>query len=365
MTRRVAAIVEQSWHRVPGGTATSTVRTLEAIAAGGRWEVIGVSARHREPAPAFAAPTVEVASLRLGRRALYETWHRFRRPRIQPTTGPVDVVHATGGAVPPGGGAALVVTIHDLAFLRRPEHFTPRGVAFMTRGFELAKAEAARVIVPSEATATDCETHGLSRDRIDVVPWGVRPVTVDNEQRVRVWAAYDLPAEFILWVGTAEPRKNLAGLIDAVGRMSTEVPLVLAGPVGWGIDVDGLIAAANGQVRHIGQVPGPDLPVLYDLATVFAYPSLQEGFGMPVLEAMAQGSAVVTSADTSTVEVIGSAGIVVDSGETEALAEAMDRLLLHEDERVRLGRAGLDRAASMTWEATAKRTEAVYEQALG
>jgi glycosyltransferase involved in cell wall biosynthesis len=365
VTRRVAAIVEQSWHRVPGGTATSTVRTLDAIAVGGRWEVVGVAARHRGPASELATPTIPVVGMRLGRRPLYEAWHRFRRPRIQSRTGPVDIVHATGGVIAPAGGAALVATIHDLAFLHRPEHFTPRGVAFMARGWELAKAEARRVIVPSEATAADCEAHGLERDRIDVVGWGVQPVDVDDSARSRVRAAHALPSQFVLWVGAAEPRKNLAGLIGAIEHSRTDVPLVLAGSTGWGIDLDRLVASSNGRVRHIGQVSAADLPVLYDLATVFAYPSLREGFGMPVLEAMAQGAAVVTSSGTSTQEVIGSAGVAVDPNDVVALCAAIDALLLDDDERDRLGRDARRRAETMTWADTARRTESVYERALG
>jgi glycosyltransferase involved in cell wall biosynthesis len=365
VTRRVAAIVEQSWHRVPGGTATSTVRTLDAIASAGRYEVVGVAARHREPAPVFAAPTVPVVHMALGRRSLYEAWHRFRRPLLQPRTGTVDIVHATGGVVPPAGDAALVVTIHDLAFLHRPDHFTRRGVSFMTRGFELAKTGAERVIVPSEATAVDCEGHGLHRDRIDVVPWGARPVEVADADRDRVRAAHHLPSEFVLWVGAAEPRKNLAGLIEAVGRSSTGISLVLAGTPGWGVDVAQLMASSGGRARHIGQVTAPDLAVLYDLCTVFVYPSLREGFGMPVLEAMAQGAAVITSTDTATAEVVGENGITVDPTDHEALGDAIDALLLDDGERARVGRSGRDRATTMTWERTAAATEAAYERALG
>ncbi len=349
---------------MPGGTATSTVRTLDAIAAAGRWDVVGVAARHRGPASELAVPTVPVAQMWLGRRPLYEAWHRLRSPLIQPRTGPVDIVHATGGVIPPAGGAALVATIHDLAFLHRPEHFTPRGVAFMSRAWHLAKAEARRVIVPSEATAADCEAHGLERDRIDVVAWGVQPSDVDDAARARVRSAHALPNEFVLWVGAAEPRKNLVGLIDAIRRSTTDVPLVLAGAMGWGVDLDQLLSSSNGRVRHIGQVSASDLPVLYDLATVFAYPSLREGFGMPVLEAMAQGAAVVTSSGTSTQEVVGATGVAVDPNDIGALSAAIDALLLDDDERDRLGREARLRAKTMTWADTARRTESAYERAL-
>lgn len=362
---RVAAVVEQCWHRVPGGTATSTVRTLDALARRGHWDVVGVAAAHRAPPSPMATPTVPVVHLPIGRRALYESWHRWRRPRLGRRVGPVDVVHATGGVVPPAGDAALVVTIHDLAFLHRPEHFTAHGVRFMTRGFELARRHAAVVCVPSQTTAADCVAHGLAVDRVAVVPWGASPVEVTDADRARVRARHGLPERFVLWVGTAEPRKNLPVLVAAVravrAELGDEIPLVLAGPAGWGVDVDELLAAPG--VRHLGAVPDDELPVLYDLATVFAMPSLLEGFGMPVLEAMAQGTAVVTSAGTSTEEIVGEAGATVDPVDAEALAAAISRLWTEDGHRADLETAAAARAATMTWDHTAALVEAAYERA--
>ncbi|MEZ5243853.1 MAG: glycosyltransferase family 1 protein [Acidimicrobiales bacterium] len=360
---RVAAVVEQCWHRVPGGTATSTVRTLDAIARRGNWDVVGVAAHHRESPSTLATPTIPVVQLPLGRRVLYESWHRFRRPALGRWVGPVDVVHATGGVVPPPGRAALAVTVHDLAFLHRPEHFTRHGVSFMTRSFDLARATAGVIMVPSQVTADDCAAHGVAPDRIVVVPWGVAPAEVTDPDRERVRRTYGLPDTFVLWVGSAEPRKNLPALVEAVRRVDGEVPLVLAGPAGWGIDVEEIVAPTH--VRHIGQVPADDLAVLFDLASVFALPSLLEGFGMPVLEAMAQGTAVVTSAGTSTEEIVGDAGVVVDPTDVDALAAAIGDLLGDDRRRAQVAQAGRRRAESMTWDRTAERTEAAYERARG
>ncbi|NIR36456.1 MAG: glycosyltransferase family 4 protein, partial [Actinobacteria bacterium] len=145
---------------------------------------------------------------------------------LQGCTGPVDVVHATGGAIPPAGAAALVVTIHDLAPLHAPDWFTSRGVRLMSRAFDLARAEADMILVPSEATAAECRSRGIGDDRLRVVPWGVTPVAVDDATRAEVRARYDLPSEFALWVGTAEPRKNLDTLVTAAGRMESSLPLV-------------------------------------------------------------------------------------------------------------------------------------------
>lgn len=362
MSRRVAAVVEQSWHRVPGGTAAATVRALDAIARGHRWDVVGIAAAHaRRPEP-DVAPTIPVRHVPLPRTALYESWHRLGRPAVQRFTGPVEIVHATGGAIPPTGDAALVVTIHDLAFLHRPGHFTRRGVAFLGRAFELARRRADRVIVPSQTTADDCIAHGVVPERVRVVPWGVTPVDIDDRERERVRRRFDLPERFVLWVGTAEPRKNLRGLLAAHDRIGDDTPLVLVGPTGWGTDVDAMLAAASGSVRHIGRVDGDDLPVLYDLASVFVYPSLLEGFGMPVLEAMAQGTAVVTSAGTSTQEVVGDVGVAVDPTDVDAIASAMATLLEDDRQRAELGAAGRARAATMSWEATADAIADVYDE---
>lgn len=358
---RVAAVVEQCWHRVPGGTATSTVRSLDAIARRGHWDVVGVAAAHRGSPSAVATPTIPVVHLPLGRRVLYESWHRLRRPALGRRVGPVDVVHATGGVVPPPGRAGLVVTVHDLAFLHRPEHFTPHGVAFMTRSFALARDTAAVITVPSQVTADDCIAHGVDPDRIVVVPWGVTPVEVSDTDRERVRAAHRLPDDFVLWVGSAEPRKNLPALVEATRRVGGAVPLVLAGPAGWGIDLDEVVAPTH--VRHLGEIPEADLAVLFDLATVFALPSMLEGFGMPVLEAMAQGTAVVTSAGTSTEELVGDDGIVVDPSDVDALAAAIGGLLADPERRAAMAAAGHRRAATMSWDRTAAGLEAAYERA--
>ena len=362
MGGRVGAVVEQCWHRVPGGTAASVVRSLEALAQRTDWEVVGVAAAHRGPPDELAVPPVEVCHIPLPRVALYEAWHRVRRPSIQASTGRLDVVHATGGVVPPAGDAALVVTVHDLAFLRHPRHFSKRGVAFMGRAWDLAKRHATLVMVPSQHTLEDCVSEGLDADRLRVVPWGVTASPVSEEARDEVRVRYLLPPQFLLWVGTAEPRKNLESLLSAVARSGTRLPLLLVGPHGWGVDVDGLMARSTVEVRHLGQVPSGDLAVLYDLAEVFVYPSLMEGFGMPVLEAMAQGAAVVTSSGTATGEVAGTAGLLVDPADVDSIAEGICALADDVKLREELGAAAERRAAGMSWARTAEGIAAVYDE---
>lgn len=359
---RVAAVVEQSWHRVPGGTATSTIRTLDAVATYTDVEFVGLAARHREAAPADLVPTIPVEHLPLSRVVLYEAWHRLRRPAVTRWTGPVDVVHATGGVIPPRSGAGLVVTIHDLAFLREPEQFTKRGVSFMTRGLELAQRDADLIIVPSEATAQDCLNAGIERCRLRVIPWGCQQVEVSDFDRTNVRDAYSLPEEFLLWVGTAEPRKNLPALLEAHERVHADLPLVLVGPVGWGSDAMYGTPGGTDRVRHLGVVPGSVLSVLYELATAFVYPSLMEGFGMPVLEAMAQGTPVITSRGSATEEVAGGAARLIDPLDSGSIAVAIDELASDAVLRDRLSAKSRVRAAALTWENTANLTASAYRE---
>ena len=360
---RVAAVVEQCWHRVPGGTAVAAIRTLDALADRGDVDLVGIAARHRRPAPDGLGPPIPVRHARLPRRALYDAWHRLRAPSVQRLAGRVDVVHATGGAVPPSGRAALVATVNDLAFLRRPEWFTPRGVRFATRGFELARAQADLVIAPSRATAADLAAHGVDPERVRVVPLAAAVASPDAAEIDAVRARYRLPEVFALWVGTAEPRKNLTGLLRAAERTATAVPLVLAGPDGWGLDAPELVSGAACDVVRLGFVPQRELAALYAAARVFVYPSLMEGFGLPVLEAMAQGTPVVTSAGTATEEVCADPASVVDPADIDGLAAAIDAVVADDAEHSRRSAAARARAAGFTWSATAAGVRSAYGEA--
>jgi glycosyltransferase involved in cell wall biosynthesis len=363
---KVALTLEQCWHRVPGGTAVAALELARALAQRDDLELIGVAARHQAPPPEQWRPPIAVRHLGLPRMLMYESWQYLRRPSVERATGPVDVIHATGIAMPPRT-RPIVVTVHDLAYLDYPELFSRQGLRFFRRALRLALDEASLVLCSSLATLERCREAGFESDRLRHVPLGVRATRAGDADVARVRAAYDLPDRFVLWTGTMEPRKNLGGLIRAYARLDTSVELVLVGPRGWqedlGSHLEGLSPQARARIRALGWVPGADLEALYAAATVLCFPSLLEGFGFPVVEAMAQGTPVVTSRGTSTEELADGVGILVDPTDTDALAEAMQRVLDDETLAESMGRAGVERAGRYTWEATADRVAEAYREA--
>jgi glycosyltransferase involved in cell wall biosynthesis len=362
---RVALTLEQCWHRVPGGTAVAAIGMARGLARRADVDVVGVAALHRGPprAPGGAeawAPPVPVRSLPLPRRALYEAWHRLRRPHVELATGAVDVVHATTLAIPPRS-APLVVTLHDLAWRHDPGHFTAHGVRFFERGLALALADANLVLCASAATLRDCETAGFARDRLRHVPLGVEMARASPADVERVRARHDLHRPYVLWTGTVEPRKNLRRLVEAFGRLEAGADLVLVGPRGWSEDLDELTGSAR-RVRALGFVPSADLPGLYAGARAFCFPSLLEGFGFPVLEAMTQGTPVVTARGTSTEEIAGDAALLVDPRDADSIAGGLAQVL--DDTRLasELSERGLARAACFTWDRCAERVRDAYRE---
>jgi glycosyltransferase involved in cell wall biosynthesis len=362
---RVAVTLEQCWHDVPGGTARAALDSVEALDRRDDVTVVGVAARHRDqPAPEWR-PSVAVEMLPLPRLALYEAWHLLRRPRVERATGPVDVIHATGMAVPPRS-APMVVTVHDLAFLDQPTHVTRHGLRFFRRAIDLARRDADIVIAPSQATIDACVRHGFDADRLALVPWGVHQVVASDADVERVRARYDLGSPYILWAGTVEPRKNLPGVVRAFGLLGRDdVVLALAGPDGWNEDLDALLAPdIRPRVRRIGFVPPDELRALYAGASVFCLPSLAEGFGLPVLEAMAQGTPVVTSIGTATAEVAADAGLLVEPTDATAIAKALARVLDDADLAATMAAGGRRRAATYTWARTAELLVDAYRSAI-
>lgn len=368
---RVALTLEQCWHRVPGGSATSILGLVRAMQRRPDLDLVGVSSWHRSPPPEPWRPTVPVRGLPLPGTLLYDAWHRLRRPAVERATGPVDVIHATTMAIPPPT-APLVVTVHDLAFIDHPEFFTVRGLRFFRRGLELARQDAAVVVCPSEATRSACLANGFSADRVTVVPWGVDQTTATADEVSRVRRRHGLGRSYLLFVGTIEPRKNLSRLMAAFAEVvagGLDVDLAIAGPDGWNEELAELVDQVEAsdevrdRIRALGFVAGPDLAALYAGAAAFCYPSLKEGFGLPVLEAMAQGTPVVTSSGTSTEEVAGDAALLVDPTSTQSIAAALTRVLTDTETARLLRERGPLQAARFTWEAAAAAMENAYRSA--
>ena len=320
-------------------------------------EVIGVAGRHRHPPTDGFAPPIAVTSLPFGGPLLYESWLRLRWPKVESVVDNADLVHSTT-IIPPATSLPLVVTVHDLAFLRHPDFFTARGNKVFRRSLDIIRDKAAMVLCSSQATLVDCKTAGIEIDRLRLVPLGVTSQTITDADRARVRATYNLPELFILFVGTLEPRKNLARLIAALDSVKAAPPLVVVGMAGWG---DHTPSTAH-DVRFTGFVPAHDLPALYEACTVFAFPSVLEGYGLPVIEAMAHGAAVVTSRGTSTEEVAGGAAVLVDPLSVESIASGLSEALENVD---KLRASGIARAAQVPWAVTAEATMSAYREVLG
>ncbi len=317
----------------------------------------------RAPAARFPLP----------RFALYESWHRLGAPAVGmiPSLRRAELIHAPFVAVPPPGSRPLVVSVHDAGFVIHPESYTDRGRAFHEMGVKVAARRADLVLTGSHAAADELAEHTpIERSRIRVIPYGVdhdraAPEEIDSTRRK--FGLSGTP--FVLWVGTIEPRKNVGTLVSAFAALArdTELPhdLVLAGPQGW-LSED-LISAADQQslgsrLRIVGRVDDVELRALYAAADAFALPSRHEGFGIPTLEAMAQGTPVVCSDIPALREVSGGAARLVPAMSVDGWAEALAEVLGDEAARGRLGQEGLARAGQFSWERTARETRETYRE---
>ncbi len=284
-----------------------------------------------------------------------------------------DLLHLPATVAPVRPGLPTVVTIHDLAVLRFPYLFRAWFRWYGRTVIPRAARAARKVITVSQASKQDiCELLGLPPERVAVVPNGVDSLALARGSVEQVRSRYALPAAFALTVGSLEPRKNMPRLLRAVTRLQQEpatrdLVLVHAGPRGWleGEVLDALRKLRpRPAVRFLGYVPQEDLGPLYRAARLLVYPSLFEGFGLPVLEAMACGCPVVTSNCAALPEVAGDAAVLVDPGSEEAIAEGIRLLWADAELRARLASQGKQRAAAFTWEGAARATSAVYREAL-
>lgn len=300
-------------------------------------------------------------------------WHQVGVTRAARRAG-ATLLHLPAGAGPMKRRLPTVLTIHDLAVLRFPSLFRPWFRAYARLVLPRTARAADAIITGSQAAKGEIvEGLGISEERVTVVPHGVDPgfMPLGSHNRTEaVRRRYELPPDFVLTVGSVEPRKNLPRLLEAVHRLrgrpaTADVVLVHAGPAGWlanGVaETIGRLDLA-GAVRFLGYVPQEHLAALYSLARLSAYPSLYEGFGLPVAEAMACGCPVVTSEVSALSEVAGDAAVLVDPHSVENIAEAIAALWTDDQRRADLATKGRARAGRYTWEHTARETVAVYNR---
>lgn len=293
---------------------------------------------------------------------------------IERLAGPVDVFHGLNYLLPSHHGrSARVVTVHDLSILTNPEWHPAIRSRLMGWPLPRTVAGAHHVITDCEAVRVEViERLGVRPERVSAVPLAPsRDFCVQAPEVIdEVVRRYGLrTGDYILFAGALEPRKNVARLLDAVQMLRTQSrdtpPVVLVGPSGWrNHDLVVRIRSAGPALKLLGAVPRSDLVALMGGARVLAYPSLSEGFGLPVLEAMACGTPVVAARIPPIVEIAGDAALLVAPNETEDIAGGLRHVLedngLHADLRER----GLSQAAKFSWERTAMRTLSVYATAL-
>ena len=285
-----------------------------------------------------------------------------------------DLLHALGFVSPLAWRGPTVVTVYDLSFLRFPELFN-RGNRFYLGTFtppSLRRAD--RVITISEHTKRDVvELCGVPPERVTPILLAADPRfrPCDPREVAAFKARKGLPERFILYMGTLEPRKNVGTLVRAYAELRaagvTDCDLILAGARGWQYQpvFDLVEALGLGPYVHFpGFVPDAEQALWYSSAVIFAYPSLYEGFGLPLLEAMACGTPVVASRSSSLPEVVGEAGMLVSPSDPHELSAALRALLVSEDRQAHLREAGLARARTFSWRRMAAETVQVYREVL-
>ena len=295
-------------------------------------------------------------------------WEQLAQPFA---LGRLDLYHALAFVAPLAITVPSVVTVYDLSFIHYPERLPAARRLYLRLFTSLTCQRARRVIAISESTARDLTaTLGIPADKIDVAAPGCDPAVfrpLPAEQIAAFRRKNDLPERFWLFVGTLEPRKNLPVLLDAYATLKDRPPLIIGGGKGW--DYDAIFAAVarhqlEDAVRFVGFIPSEELPIWYNCAEVFVYPSVFEGFGLPVLEAMACGTPVITADASSLPEVAGNAGRCVPPDDVSAWTAALQQAWEDSAWRQTARERGISEAARFTWARTAEQTVKSYSKAL-
>ena len=306
----------------------------------------------------------------LNERYMVAMWQRAQIPLpVEIFTGRADIFYSPDFVLPPTRAKKKILTVHDLSFKRVPETAVPKLKWYLEGAVPRAVARADLIFADSDATRDDLiELFHAPAERVQTLYSGYdaqfRPIR-DARELERIRTTYELHKPFILHVNTIEPRKNLARLIQAFSQLPQRrnLELVIAGGRGWMYDE--IYEApekfgVSASVRFIGFTPDADLPALYSLAELVAYPSLYEGFGLPVLEAMACGAAVVTSNNSSLPEVAGDAALLIDAHDVEALAWALGRFLQDSQWRGIMQTKSLAQAKKFSWTKSATHLRAAF-----
>ncbi len=320
-----------------------------------------------------ACPNAKIVPLAWMSRLQRILWEQALLPAQVKSLG-IDILHSPHYTLPMNTPSTSVVTFHDMTFFLYPQMHQYYKRFFFRTMIQIAAGRANAIIADSESSRQDILLL------LDVKPTNVIPVPLgvsadyhhidDREALECIHRKYHLPERFLLYVGVLEPRKNLPALIRAYRSLvdrGISHGLVIVGRKGWMYDqlfhtIRDLDLAS--RVILTGYVPEAELPLLYSAADLFIYPSLYEGFGLPVLEAMACSVPVVTSNISSMPEIVGDAGILVDPRRMDELADAVHRILNDRDLHDELARKGAERSKIFTWERTAQETLAVYRRAL-
>lgn len=365
---RVSLICEQLLQPIPGGIGTY-IRGLMASLPRYGVQVEPVVAFHR-PAELVEAGLTQARRLRAPRSIAYRRWERGGRPGAG---GDASIVHAPSLAFPRRDGRPLVVTVHDVLFEEFPDAYPKRGLGFHRRMLRRL-SDVDLVLCPSEATAEAVRALEAPPPRVRVVPMGTDLTAPSDVERDRILDRLHVERPYVLWVGTVEPRKNPEGVVKGfVHAVESGLPrgddlnLYLVGPPGWWRGEVGSFLEGKGmadRVRRLGAQPRTTLAALYAGAAAFVFPSLAEGFGLPVIEAMACGAPVVTSNRSSLPEVAGSAALLCDPEDPAAIGHALANVVRDDELAADLRRLGRNRAAEFTWERTAMQTAECYREAL-
>ena len=280
-------------------------------------------------------------------------WNKFHMVNVENFVGDIDIFHSSDWTQPPSY-AKKITTVHDVSFLRFPESFPKKIIDVHKRRLYWVKKECDLVIADSASTKKDLvDFLGFDEKKIRVINLGVSKKFKIRRDENRI------KKDYILSVGTLEPRKNLKSVIAAFAQLKlTKTKLVLVGKKGWGEEIKSL----NQNIVFTGFVPEEVLSGLYGGAKCFVYPSLYEGFGLPVLEAMAMGCPVVCSNTSSLPEIAGNAAILVNPTDVNEIAKAIKTILENKNISSQLKEKGLNQAKQFTWEKTARETLEIYKE---